>query len=102
MRKNLFGKVIQEFVDVNIYADEIQPVKCPVTGNDWFYIGIVVENLAKPLLNEIITIRHRGNFDQTSPYFKKNDRIVHWSGICDIDTKNIAKRWIEFMIDPAN
>lgn len=102
MKKDLFGEVVEEKVEVNIYADEIQPVRCPYTGDEWFYIGIIVENVAKPILDKIIKIRYRGNFDTTSPYFEKNDRIVHWSEICDIDTKNIAKRWIEFIIDPSN
>ncbi len=102
MRKNLFGEVIQEFVEVNIYADEIQPIKCSITGDGWFYIGLIVENISKPILEEIITIRYCNNFDPSSPYFPKNDRVVHWTNICDIDTKNIAKRWIEYMVNPEN
>lgn len=100
--KDLFGNKIDDnsTVRVNIYADEIQPVKCPVTQEDWIYIGIVVENLDNPLLEEVINLRYCNNFDKESPYFTKNDRLIHWVEISDIDTKNIAKRWIEYILQP--
>jgi len=100
MRQNLFGEEIQKFVSVNIYADEIQHVECPYTGEEWFYIGIIVEDVEKPLLKDIINERYLGNFDRDSPYFTKNDRVIHWSEINDIDTKNIAKRWVEYILNP--
>ncbi len=104
MKKNLFGEEIPEIekIQINIYADEIQSIKCFETGEEWFYIGIIVENIDKPLLEDIIKIRYCNNFDKTSPYFAKNDRVIHWAEIRDIDTKNIAKRWIEYIINPEN
>ncbi|GAB4452922.1 MAG: hypothetical protein Fur0028_08420 [Bacteroidales bacterium] len=98
--KDLFGhKITTKSVKVNIYADEIQSVECPYTGEEWFYIGIIVECVEKPLLGDIINARYCGNFDKDSPYFAKNDRLIHWSEINDIDTKNIAKRWIEYIMN---
>jgi hypothetical protein len=67
----------QETIKVNIYADEVQEIEDPSTSEKWIYIGLIVENLDKPLLDEIIAIRYMNNFDVTSPYFKKNDRIIH-------------------------
>jgi len=102
--RDLFGNEIMkkpEIIEVNIYADEVQEIKCPFTLEKWIYIGLIVENLAKPLLDEIIAIRYMNNFDTTSPYFKKNDRIIHWREIDGADVKNIAKRWIEYILDPS-
>ena len=87
-------------VRINIYADEVQSKKCPYTNDDWFYIGIIVENAANELLADIIDLRYCGNYDNTSAYFRKNDRIIHWVEVSDIDTKNICYRWLEYMLDP--
>jgi hypothetical protein len=102
--KDLFGNEIMkkpERIKVNIYADEVQEIEDPFTSEKWIYIGLIVENLDKPLLDEIIAIRYMNNFDVTSPYFKKNDRIVHWHEIDGADVKNIAKRWIEYILNPS-
>ncbi|GAI57281.1 unnamed protein product, partial [marine sediment metagenome] len=32
--------------------------------------------------------------------YNKNNRIVHWSEIKDADTKNICKRWLEYILNP--
>lgn len=101
MKDFLSNEFVDKFVRVNIYADEIQPVKCHNTNEHWFYIGIIVENLDTPLLEDIIKLRYYNNFDKNSPYFSKNDRIIHWVDICDIDTKNIAKRWLEYILQPS-
>ena len=99
---DLFGNEYKdEPVRINIYADEIQERGCPYTKEKWVYIGIVVERFDKPLLDEIIRIRHMNNFDENSPYFEKNNRIIHWSEINDADTKNIAKRWLEYILSPS-
>ena len=47
---------------VNIYADEVVDKKCPYTGHLWHYIGIIIEDLARPLFDDIIYKRFRGNF----------------------------------------
>lgn len=100
---DLFGNILQsKSVKVNIYADEIQPVKDEITKEKWFYIGIIVEDLDYQLLDDIISVRHCNNFDKNSPYYAKNDRTIHWSEITDIDTKNIAKRWIDYILNPEN
>jgi hypothetical protein len=101
--KDLFVNVIKpKKIVVNLYADEVQEIECPYTKDKWIYIGLIVERLDKPLLNEIISIRYLNNFDINAPYFEKNDRIIHWAEIQSADTKNIAKRWIEFILDPSN
>jgi len=98
--KDLFGnRIINKPVKVNIYGDEIQPIKCPYTKEKWFYIGILVENTENPLLPDIIDERYCGNLEKNSPFFDKNNRILHWSKVKDIDTKNIAKRWIKYILD---
>jgi len=73
-----------------IYADEIYAKKCPYTKHLWHYIGIIIENLEMPLINDIIDIRYIKNFDQRSHYYDKNNNIVHWSKIRTADTKNIC------------
>ncbi len=99
---DLWGnEIIENPVEVNIYADEIFAKKCPYTDNDWHYIGIVVEDISKPLLPEIIRERFCNNFDKSSPYYEKNNKQVHWSEIRTADVKNICKRWFEYILDPA-
>jgi len=94
------GYIDDQPVRINIYADEIQSKKCPYTNDDWFYIGIIVENMAHELLPEIIDIRYCGNNNRNSVYFQKNDRLIHWVDVTDIDSKNICHRWLEFILDP--
>jgi hypothetical protein len=77
--KDLFGKEIikkPEIIEINIYADEVQEIECPLTSEKWIYIGLIVENLDKPLLDEIIAIRYMNNFDVTSPYFNILRRMI--------------------------
>ncbi len=101
MNKNLFGEQIIETAErINIYADEIQVKRCPYTDNKWIYIGLIIDHANNSLLMDIINRRYKGNFDTKSPYFKKNDRIIHWSTISDRDTKNIAMRWLEYILNP--
>jgi hypothetical protein len=101
--KDLYGNEIKpKKIELNLYADEVQEIECPYTGEKWIYIGLIAERIDKPLLDEIISRRYDDNFDVNSPYFEKNDRIIHWAEIQDADTKNIAKRWIEFILDPSN
>lgn len=102
MIEDLFGnKIIEKPIVVNIYADEIFAKKCPYTDYKWHYIGIIVEDINKPLLPEIIRERFCNNFDTSSPYFEKNNKQVHWSGIRTADVKNICKRWFVYILDPV-
>lgn len=102
MNKDIFGnEIVEKPVTVNIYADEVQSKICKDTNNEWHYIGLIVENVDHPLLEDIIHERYMGNFDQNSPYYSKNNRIVHWSEIRDADTKNICKRWFEYILSPT-
>jgi len=89
-------------IEINIFADEIQLKKCPYTNEKWIYIGIVVEDLSNPLLEDIISERFCNNLDEQSPYYDKNNRIIHWAEIKDLDTKNICKRWFKYILDPSN
>lgn len=98
---DLFGNDSEYIYHVNIYADEIQGKVCPYTKNLWNYIGIIIEDLDRPLLKDIIDKRYRENFDKTSEYFEKNNKIVHWSEIRTADTKNICKRWLEYIMNPV-
>jgi len=99
--KDLFGnKHVRQPVHVNIYGDEIFSKTCPENGDSWFYIGLVVEDLSTPLFKDIIRERFYNNFDETSEYFNKNNKTVHWSDIRIADTKNICKRWFEYILSP--
>ncbi|MCM8808401.1 MAG: hypothetical protein NC926_10795, partial [Candidatus Omnitrophica bacterium] len=99
---DLFGnEILENPIEVNIYADEIQLKKCPYTNEEWFYIGIIVEDISNPLLKDIVKIRFCDNVDETSPYYNKNNRIIHWVDINDADTKNICKRWFEYILNPV-
>ena len=100
--KDLYGNEIKpKKIELNLYADEVQEIECPYTNDKWIYIGLIVERLDKPLLDKIISIRYLNNFDINDPYFEKNDRIIHWAEIQSADTKNIAKRWIKYILDPS-
>ncbi|MDD5458814.1 MAG: hypothetical protein PHF37_05435 [Phycisphaerae bacterium] len=98
--KDLFGnKAIQKPVHVNIYADEIQAKVCPNTDNEWHYIGLVIEDIDHPLLDDIKKERFCNNFDTASLYYEKNNKTVHWSEISSADQKNVCKRWLEYILD---
>lgn len=88
-------------IEINIYADEIQSKECPYTGEKWFYIGLIVEDLSKFLLGDIISERFSNNFDKNSPYYSKNNRVIHWSEINDAETMHICKRWFEYVLNPT-
>lgn len=91
---------IQKPIHVNLYADEVQGRRCPYSNTVWNYIGIIVENLAHPLLDDIIQERFMGNFDEKSKYYEMNNKVVHWCEIRIADTKNICKRWFEYILNP--
>ncbi|MCR4424038.1 MAG: hypothetical protein WHU95_08430 [candidate division WOR-3 bacterium] len=101
--KDLFGNELTSdtSLEINIYADEIKSKECPYTKDKWFYIGIIVEDLSNPLLEDIILERFRNNLDRKSPYYSKNNHIIHWSKLDCIDTKNICKRWFGYILDPT-
>jgi len=97
---DIFGKINKERpVEINIYADEIQSKICPYTNEKWIYIGIIVEKLLDPILEDIKQERYCHNLDPLSPYYSQNNRIVHWSEINDADTKNICKRWFMYILN---
>ncbi|MEM5831658.1 MAG: hypothetical protein QXO40_05660 [Candidatus Aenigmatarchaeota archaeon] len=49
--RDLFGnEIVEDPIEVNIYADEIQSKECPYTKEKWFYIGIIVEDIKKPIV----------------------------------------------------
>jgi len=99
--QDLFGNIHSEKpVRVNIYADEIFTKICLESNHEWFYIGLIVEDLSNPLLGDIIKTRFCNNFDESSEYYSKNNKIVHWSEIRSADTKNICKRWFEYILNP--
>lgn len=85
---------------VNIYADEVQDRIDPNTGDKWHYIGLVIEDCEAPLLDEIIKLRYCNNFDKKSPYYSKNDVVLHWVDIGSADEKNILKRWFSYICNP--
>lgn len=98
--KDLFGnEIIDKPIRVNIYADEIFKKECPYTKDEWFYIGIILEKLDNSLLDDILIERFCNNFDRTSIYFEKNNKIVHWNEIRIADTKNICMRWFKYILE---
>lgn len=98
---DLFGnKDIVRQAKVNIYADEVYGKPSPYSKNIWRYIGIIVEDLENPLLDDIIHERFKGNFDENSPYYDKNNKVVHWSSMRTADMNNICKRWFDYILDP--
>lgn len=102
MDRDLFGNVItRPEIKVNIYADEAMNRKCPYTNNNWHYMCLIIENIEKPLLDDLINERFCNNFDKNSPYFEKNNHVLHWSEIKSSDEKNICKRWFEYILCPA-
>ena len=39
------------------------------------------------------------NFDTTSPYYEKNNQIIHWTEMKSADKVNICKRWFNYIVD---
>jgi len=100
--KDIFGNInIEKPVRINIYADEIQGKKCPYTKSEWDYIGIIIEKTETSFLEDIIHERFMGNFDENSSYYDKNNKSVHWCEMRIADTKNICKRWLQYVMDPS-
>lgn len=100
--KDLFGStVVSEPVRINIYADEIQGKECPMTKHEWHYIGLIFEDLSQNLKADIISERYCGNFDPASEYYPKNNQIAHWSTMDSANSKNVCKRWFEYILDPS-
>lgn len=100
--KDLFENEIQDDpVKINIYADEIMSKECAYTKNKWHYIGIIIEDYSNPLLDDIISERYCNNFDKNSPFYGKNNKIIHWTNIRSVDETNIIKRWFEYILNPA-
>jgi len=100
--KDLLGNISQKQpVHINIYADEVQNRICPYTNNSWHYIGIIREHTQYPLLPYIIKTRFCGNLDRGSKYYSKNNKVIHWNNIRTADTKNVCKRWFEYILNPA-
>lgn len=101
--KDLFGFDIPTppQIEVNIYADESMNRKCPYTNDNWHYMCLIVERVDMPLLDDLINERYCNNLDQTSPYFAKNNKILHWTEIKNADEVNICKRWFQYIINPG-
>ena len=99
---DLWGNELEKKpIEINVYADEIISKKCPYLNNNWHYIGIIVEDLKQPLLKDVLAARHCNNFDINSPFYKKNNRPVHWADISSADEKNICKRWFQYILNPS-
>lgn len=99
--KNLLGENEDtKDIHVNIYADEIQSKVCPITRHKWMYIGLVIEDINRSLLQDIIYLRYCGNYDTSSKYFIKNDKVIHWTELSSADTKNICLSWINYILNP--
>ena len=98
---NLFGESIKKSLEINIYADEIMAKVCPYTGHEWHYIGLVVEDCNNSFIPDLIAERFRNNFDKGSPFYKKNNRAVHWADISSADEKFICKRWFDYILNPS-
>lgn len=88
-------------IEVNIYADESMDRKCPYTNNNWHYMCLIVERVDRPLLDDLINERYCNNLDQSSPYFAKNNKILHWTEIKNADEINICNRWFQYIINPG-
>jgi hypothetical protein len=101
--KDLFGFDISTppQIEVNIYADESMNRKCPYTNDNWHYMCLIVERVDMPLLDDLINERYCNNLDQTSPYFAKNNKILHWTEIKNADEINICKRWFQYILNPG-
>lgn len=98
---DIFGnKKTHPSIRVNLYADESQSRICPYSWEEWHYTSIIIENVDNPLLEDIIQERFCNDCNKDSPYYQKNNRIVHWSKLADADTKNICERWINYIINP--
>lgn len=98
--KNIFGEIEKpKIYKVNIYADEIMNKKCPYTSDMWHYIGLIMENCEQSILEDIIKKRFMNNIDESSPFYKKNNKIIHWNDIKSVDEVNICKRWFEYILN---
>lgn len=62
---------------------------------------LIVERLDKPLLDDLINERFMNNLDETSPFYEKNNSILHWTDMRSADEKNICKRWFEYITNPG-
>lgn len=91
-------EITEKIIRVNIYADEIKFKQSPTTKQNWHYIGILVENIDKPILDDIIKKRFCDNFDTKSKYYDKNNKEIHWVDIKSADEANITERWFRYIL----
>jgi len=107
--RTLFGieqEKENQIIEVNIYSDEVKNIVDPETKEKWHYIGLIVIPVQKEevCLNNLLKARFFENFSpendlslvKKDEYFKKNNRIVHFSDL-DADTFYIAKRWHSYL-----
>lgn len=100
-QKDLFGNYVKKpNLEMILYADEAMNRKCPYTDNNWHYICIIFERNDKSLLEDIIRERYCNNFDESSLYYQKNNKILHWTDLSSVDEKNICKRWFNYILTP--
>ena len=102
MENDLFGMESKETttksqIRINIYADESMNRICPYSKENWHYMCLIFEIIDNSLLKDLIEERYCKNFDKNSPYFKKNNKKLHWMELTSNDEKNICKRWFEYI-----
>ncbi|MBP7795580.1 MAG: hypothetical protein KA059_02245 [Elusimicrobiales bacterium] len=98
--RDMFGNIINDkkTVSINIYADESMDRKDEY-GYNWHYMCLIFERMDNLLLPDIIQKRFLDNNNEKSSYYDKNNRKLHWTTLKDIDSKNICKRWFEYILD---
>jgi hypothetical protein len=97
---NLFGEDISEkdAVRVRIYADEIQEIASPVTGEKWIYTGAIYENVNKPILEPLLDIRYRKDLPGWEEYRERNDSEIHWTDIRkEVKKRDVVNRWLNYL-----
>lgn len=97
---NIFNEKLEDSVLINIYADEVISKEDPFTKDKWHYIGLIIEDLRFPLLENLKKLRYFNNFDEKSPFYEKNNKIIHWNELRSVDEKNIAERWLDYLLEP--
>jgi hypothetical protein len=94
-------------IELNLFCDEIKSKACPITGDKWHYLGILIVPILQQasLLEDILKARYRcenlDTLETGSIYFPKNNKIVHFSEL-DADTYHIAKRWHDYILNPLS
>lgn len=103
-------------IEINLFCDEIKEVELEThTGENqkWYYIGLLIIPIVQKesVLNKLLNLRclqdkdeeykwpGRDSCEISCGYHKANNTEIHYKDATDFATSEIAKNWIDFIVN---